>query len=182
MKVLVKDYTFDASNKTITFNEYSSIALEDILMITNVEDNIIIYLFSDPLLGGSVNANILTLTYNSAGMNNTDSLQIWLELSDNHSTEITQSELRDLTNSINTLIYFLYANSPRIDSFNRLTINGSEITQPVSGTVTASVANATVSTVTTVAAVSNIVTLSGQPNQYVGQDVPMHVYDNIKIT
>ncbi|MCP9763921.1 hypothetical protein [Lacihabitans soyangensis] len=105
------------------------------------------------------------------------------------SKEETQLEMKDLAqmvadlaSSVNTLVQFLYANSPRVDAANRMAVNGSETTQPVSGTVTASVANATVSTVTTVAAVSNLVAVSGQPNQYVGQDVPTHIYDNIKIT
>lgn len=94
--------------------------------------------------------------------------------------ETTQIEIKALSeqvnnmcNSINTLVQFLYANSPRIDVANRMTVNNSEVTQPVSGTVTASVANATV---------SNIATMSGQPLQYMGQDVPFYIYDNIKIT
>ena len=99
------------------------------------------------------------------------------------SLEATQLEIKELsqqisemTNSINTLIQFLYANSPRIDAANRMAVNNSEVTQPVSGTVTATGANATVSTVT------NITAVSGQPQQYVGQDVPLYIYDNIKIT
>jgi hypothetical protein len=57
-----------------------------------------------------------------------------------------------------------------------MTINGSEVTQTVNGAVTATVNNATVTTV------NNLLTLSGQPLQYAGQDVPLHIYDNIKIT
>jgi hypothetical protein len=179
MKVLVKNYTFSASSKTITFNEYSSIALEDVLMVTNVVDNVIIYIFSDPLLGGSVSGNVLTLDYNTAIMSNTDALQVWLDVPNNHSTEVTQSEIRDLTDSVNTLVQFLYANAPRRDVANRMTVNNSEVTQPVSGTVTATVANATVTTVT---ALNNILTVSGQPQQFLGQGVPNHLYDNIKVT
>lgn len=93
--------------------------------------------------------------------------------------ENTQLEIKELVNTMNTLIQFLYANSPRIDATNRMTVNNSEVTQPVSGTVTATVANATVTTVSTV---SNTGTLSGQPIQYLGQDVPLHIYDNIIIT
>jgi hypothetical protein len=85
-------------------------------------------------------------------------------------SESLQQEIRDLSDSINTLVQFLYANSPRIDVANRVVSNGSEVTQPVSGTVTATVANATISTIT------------GQPQQYAGQDVPLHLYDNIKVT
>lgn len=95
------------------------------------------------------------------------------------SLEATQLEIKELsqkisemTESINSLIQFLYANSPRLDVANRMAVNNSEVTQPISGTVT----------VTTVSALTNIVSVSGQPQQYVGQDVPLHIYDNIKIT
>ena len=176
MKTLIKNYTFNAASKTITFTNYNSIALEDVLMVTNVVDNIIIYIFSDPLLGGSVSGNVLTLDYDTTTMSNTDSLQVWVDVPNNHSTEVTQSEMRDLTDSVNTLVQFLYANAPRRDVANRMAVNGSEVTQPVSGTVTATVANATVTTA------NNIVAISGQPQQYLGQGVPTHIYDNIKLT
>ena len=45
MKSLITNYTFSASGKTVTFTNYTSIALERILLITNVTDNIIIYNF-----------------------------------------------------------------------------------------------------------------------------------------
>lgn len=87
--------------------------------------------------------------------------------------EVTQQDIKDLVASINTLVHFLYANSPRLDVANRMAVNNSEVTQPISGSVTATVANATV---------ANITAFSGQPVQYIGQDVPLHIYDNIKIT
>jgi hypothetical protein len=79
-------------------------------------------------------------------------------------------QIENMADSINTLVQFLYANSPRIDAVNRMAVNVE------TGTVTASVANATVATVT------NLTQISGQPQQYVGQDVPIHIYDNIKVT
>ena len=87
--------------------------------------------------------------------------------------ENTQIEIKELIDTMNTLIQFLYANSPRRDAANRMTVNNSEVTQPVSGTVTAAVTNATV---------TNLATVSGQPQQFIGQGVPLHIYDNIKIT
>lgn len=90
--------------------------------------------------------------------------------------ENTQLEIKELIDTMKTMVQFLYANSPRIDALNRMAVNNSEVTQPVSGTVTATVANATVTTV------ANITAVSGQPQQYLGQDVPLHIYDNIIIT
>jgi hypothetical protein len=92
--------------------------------------------------------------------------------------EVLTQQVSDLSNSINTLVQFLYANSPRIDVANRVVSNGSEVTQPVSGTVTATVANATIASGT----LTNLTNISGQPQQYQGQDVPIHIYDNIKVT
>jgi carbohydrate-binding DOMON domain-containing protein len=100
---------------------------------------------------------------------------ITLEATQLEIKELSQ-QIADLTSSVNTLVQFLYANSPRIDVSNRMTVNGSEVTQPVSGTVTATVANATVTTVT------NLTQISGQPQQYQGQDVPIYIYDNVKVT
>lgn len=79
MKRLVTDYVFDASEKTVEFLTYSPVLLEGVLLITNVTDNIIIYNFADPLLGGTVATSTLTLTYNTTTMSDTDNLQIWYD-------------------------------------------------------------------------------------------------------
>lgn len=80
MKQLVSTYTFDASAKTITFA--IDFTLEQMLLITNVTDNIIIYNFADPTCGGSITNNVLTLDYNTTSMNDTDKLQIFVEIED----------------------------------------------------------------------------------------------------
>lgn len=76
MKKLITNYTFDASEKTITFNGYTTISLSRILVITNVTDNLIIYNFADPTAGGTVASNVLTLDYDTTAMSDTDTLQI----------------------------------------------------------------------------------------------------------
>lgn len=77
MKVLITNYTFTAAAKTISFNDFVSIDIDAVLLITNVVDNIIIYDFSEPTLGGTVATNVLTLTYSTVGMSDSDGLQIW---------------------------------------------------------------------------------------------------------
>jgi hypothetical protein len=79
MKILFEDYSFNASAKQIRFNTTSVIGLEQLLIITNVTDNIIIYNFADPAAGGTISNNVLTLDYNTVSMSNTDSLQIFLD-------------------------------------------------------------------------------------------------------
>jgi hypothetical protein len=79
MKTLISNYTFDASAQTIAFNDYTEILLERILLIVNVTDNIIIYNFADPLKGGSVSGNDLTLTYDTSLMSDTDDILIYYD-------------------------------------------------------------------------------------------------------
>lgn len=76
MKILVTNYTFNAATRAITFAQFPAIDLERVLLITNVTDNIIIYNFANPLLGGSASTNVLTLDYDTTAMDNADDLQI----------------------------------------------------------------------------------------------------------
>lgn len=79
MKKLIANYAFNAAAKQITFADYSFVNLENILLITNVSSNAIIYNFADPSFGGTVSNNVLTLTFNTASMANTDKLQIFYD-------------------------------------------------------------------------------------------------------
>jgi len=82
MKIQIKNYTFDASAKQVTLNDYTSIDLDNVLLITNVTDNVIIYNFAVPTKGATVSGNILTLTYDTTTMSDTDKLQIWFNDTD----------------------------------------------------------------------------------------------------
>lgn len=77
MKKLLTSYTFDASAKTITSDDFTS--LEKIQLITNVTDQIIIYNFADTTKGGSLTSTTLTLEHDTTTMDDTDRLQIFVE-------------------------------------------------------------------------------------------------------
>ena len=79
MKKIISNYSFNAADKKITFSDYSTISLENILLITNVTLNQIIYNFADPAFGGTVAANVLTLTFNTTVMSNADKIQIFYD-------------------------------------------------------------------------------------------------------
>jgi len=96
MKVLFQDYTFNAATKQITFNTTDIVSLNQVLVITNVTDNVIIYNFADAAKGGTITNNVLTLTFNTTSMSNTDSLQIFLEIPMNPSTDESVVLLRRL--------------------------------------------------------------------------------------
>jgi hypothetical protein len=107
MKVLFQDYTFNAATKQITFNTTDNVALNQLLVITNVTDNIIIYNFADPLKGGVVANNVLTLTYDTTSMSNSDSIQIFLDLYGTPSTEETSIETNESVVLLRRLVQLL---------------------------------------------------------------------------
>jgi hypothetical protein len=100
MKILFEDYTFSAVTKEITFNTASTIGLSQLLLITNVTTNQIIYNFANPSTGGTIVNNVLTLDFDSTSMSNTDSLQIFL---DNLDTPASNEMLESIENQTELL-------------------------------------------------------------------------------
>ncbi len=76
MKQIIKNYLFNAASRTVTLGDFSGVSLDRLLLITNVTSNTVIYQFNNSALGGTVAGNIITLSYNTAGMANGDKLQI----------------------------------------------------------------------------------------------------------
>lgn len=103
MKTKIDNYTFDKTAKTVTFTDYTTIRLDSILLITNVTDNVIVYNFADPSLGGTVTNNVLTLTYDTSSMDNTDKLQIFYEGDNTLATSDLQTTLYSLTETLQEL-------------------------------------------------------------------------------
>ena len=93
-------YAFDKTAKTVTFSGLrESITLSNILLITNVTANTIIYNFADSTKGAvSFNNNVLTLDYDTSSMANTDVLQIFLDVPSN------EESLHDLLRRMNKLL------------------------------------------------------------------------------
>lgn len=77
MNKLVNNYIFDASAKTITSFDFTSI--ERILSIVNLTDGVIIYSPITPAKGGTLANSVLTLDYDTTSMSDTDDLQIIVE-------------------------------------------------------------------------------------------------------
>jgi len=93
-------YSFDKTAKTVTFSNLpSSITLANILLITNVTKNTLIYNFADSSNGAvSFNNNILTLDYDTSSMSDSDILQIFLDL------ESYEESLHTLLRRMNKLL------------------------------------------------------------------------------
>ena len=101
MKKVITNYSFNKTTKQITFNDYTLIDIDNVLLITNVTSNIIIYNFAVPGYGGTVSGNVLTLNYDTSAMNNTDGLQIYYEdIAYQEATSQNQDLLNNLTLTI----------------------------------------------------------------------------------
>jgi hypothetical protein len=132
-------YTFNKTAKTVTFSGLrQSITLANILLITNVTANTIIYNFADSTSGAvSFNNNILTLDYDTTSMADTDVLKIFLDLPSN------EESLHDLLRRMNKLL----ESNATVDQYqrqkvvieavgtNRGTPTEANATLPVSATV-----------------------------------------------
>lgn len=95
MKQLITTYTFSAAAKQISLTEYTSLDLNRLLLITNVTDNIIIYNFADPSTGATILGNVITLGYNTIGMNDTDTLQIFYDVETTPASDEQLKALQD---------------------------------------------------------------------------------------
>lgn len=158
MKKLISNYTFNPSAKTITFSDYDSIDLESLLLITNVTDNIIIYNFADPNLGGGVNGNTVTLTYDTTTMSSTDALQIYYD--DNSDTQMTE----ELFHLFNRFLRLMQSNAT-VDAQDRQIVRVGAIDG---------------GTIATVQTVSNITSLNafGGDARYFLSDIARNTYAN----
>lgn len=143
MKVLFEDYTFNAVSKQITFNTTDVITLEQMLIVTNVTTNKIIYNFADPALGGTISNNVLTLTFDTTSMSDPDKLQIFL---DNTFLPASEESIQYLKKIVQILTPLATQDTQQRQ---RVTVEGATIT---SGTIT---------TVSTVSTVSNLALYGG---------------------
>jgi len=159
---IVGGYIFNPAAKTITFTGLQyTITLANILLITNTTANTIIYNFADSTNGAvSFANNVLTLDYNTASMNATDALQIYIDV------ESYEESLATLLRRMNKLL----ESNAVVDSKlrQRVTIeaiganNSSNPTElnttiPVSGSVTVSgTVTATVSNAVTASSFNNV--------------------------
>jgi hypothetical protein len=162
MKILFEDYNFNAATQQVTFNTTDVIGLEDLLIITNVTDNVIIYNFADPTKGGTISNNVLTLTYNTTGMSNTDKLQIFL---DNTLTPASEESIQYLKKIVQLLTPLSIQDS---NQRQRIAVEAMPTTT-VTGTVTSNIGTGTLAAVTTV-------------NQFAGVDIRFQFTDAARLT
>lgn len=159
MKVLFQDYIFNAAAKQITFDTTDVISLENILLITNVTDNIIIYNFANPSQGGTLSNNVLTLDYDTVTMSDTDSLQIYLDLYGAPATDSSIAILQDQNILLRRMVQLLSPLATQ-DSAQRQRVIVENSTVGVSGNL------GTISTVTTVGTTTTLNQLAGVDSRF----------------
>ena len=89
---------------------------------------------------------------------------------------VLQVSIETLIDTLGIFCSVMENQLPRLDSSNRSVVNNSEVTQPVSGTVTANIGTGTLALLT------NITSIGGQQIPYIAQDVPLHLYDKIVVS
>jgi hypothetical protein len=153
MKIIVGidtgTYTFAPATRKITLSSIVSgnstltgLSLEQIILITNVTDNIILYNFADPALGGSIASNVITVNYDTSSMSSTDRLMIIVDVPD------TQEDLLRMLARLVKISESL----GNVDTNNR---------QRVSVDYSPNLTVATLTTVANAVPVGNVATLGG---------------------
>jgi hypothetical protein len=86
MKILIGvdkgSYTFSAAGQSVTLSGIPKLDIKQVLLITNLTTNDIIYSPVIPGKGGTISNNVISLTYNTTSMNDSDNLQIFVHLND----------------------------------------------------------------------------------------------------
>ena len=133
-------YSFNPTAKTVTFSGLTQqITLANILLITNVTANTIIYNFASSSTGAvSFANNVLTLDYDTTSMSSTDVLQVYLDLAGEESLHDLLRRMNKLLES-NAVVDARLRQKVVIEAIGTNLAAPTEVnaTVPVSGTVTA---------------------------------------------
>ena len=141
MKKWISNYIFNPELGAIVSDEFES--LENILMITNVSKNQILYNFADLSKGGNLVEKVLTLTTDCSLMNSTDRIQIFIDIPNpdyNSLNEFLQFGLAEIVHQLQSIrndggmadqlgrvrVGLEYAGNATLGALNTLNAFGSE--------------------------------------------------------
>jgi len=172
MKQLIKNYTFNPAARTIVFKDYTSLALEGLLMITNISNSgkPVLYQFNDSGLTATVVGNVVILGYNTTLMNVNDDLQIFYDDASSAATDASVQLLMTLSENIDTSVELLKRIARVLEP---VSIQDSAQRQKV--TIDAITGSLTLSTVSTV---SNVQSLGGIDYRWQMIDQARNTYAN----
>lgn len=73
-------YVFAPAARTVTLGGLPPLALDNVLLVTNVTRGTALYSFADPALTGTLADGVLTLALDTTAMDAADALQIWVDV------------------------------------------------------------------------------------------------------
>jgi hypothetical protein len=131
-------YTFNASTGVITLSGLPTpLAAIQVKLIVNAKTNTIIFNLADPTQTATISGNTIALSYNTSGMNNSDPLQIFMDVPGEFVTQ-GQTTIAPLMTAIAGITGDgtpKYMGIPLTPNGVSVKVDGSGVTQPVSGTV-----------------------------------------------
>ena len=127
-----------------------TISLEQILVVTNVTRNEIIYNFADVAAGAaSYGFNTLTLDVDTSGHIASDKIQAWIYVSG--AQDVSTGELMETMSALRVAVQALTRSMGRVDTTGRLVVAAE---QPTAASLNTTISG-NVGTVTTVSTVTN---------------------------
>ena len=171
-KQIIQNYIFDASARTLTLSDFTTVRLDGLQLITNVTDNTIIYNFAAPTLGATVSDNVITLAYDTTSMTDTDSIQIIYDSGTEVALYDEQQAQTAILEQIKTNSELLAQLSVVVKNLQQATVDPPYLDKSVNATRNQIVSGTinTVTTATTVGTVTNIDTYQGKLLM-IGQDI-----------
>jgi hypothetical protein len=144
----VGSMVFDASAQTLTFSGVT-LTQEQILTVVNATDGIMIYCFADPSLKGTLAGSVLTVDYNTTGMDDGDAIQIYVDLPD-----VVQAVTGPLTNAE------LLASPDIAELISELRVISSLLLNPPNMDPTVNAIRSTITSLPTLATVTTVAALT----------------------
>lgn len=167
---IVKNYEFNPAGGLVTFADITDAQLEGVQLITNITTGDIIYQFNSTQKGGTLENGRLRLEYDTTEMSADDPLQI---IYNTPETEDPAIALREIADTLLLVAQTMLRAQPRQDAGGRVVVNGSEVPQQVTGSISLSGG--------TLPLVTDMRNMSGQPI-YSVFDRPSYIYDNIEVS
>jgi len=79
MKVLLENYVFDKSEKTITLTDIQTASLDRLILVVNATINDVIYNPIDATRGATVEGNVITFVHVTSAMADTDKIMVYYD-------------------------------------------------------------------------------------------------------
>lgn len=150
MKTRITNYTFVPASGQVTFNDYTAISLDGVLLVSNAVAGTILYSFADPALGGTVAGNVLDLETDCSAMNAGDALVIYYD--DPAELAASEATLQTISN-LQEALFELIARLDFLPSVRGLL---ADLRVTPTGTVTVAGSLTTLTTVTNVTSVNQL--------------------------